>query len=198
MSSADLTRLLDRAGDGDRSAWNAVFDEVYAELQLLARRQRARWSGDDTLNTTALIHEAWLKLVRPDELNLRSRGHFFALASRAMRQILCNHARDRKAQKRGGDLHPVTLEEGMVAAAPGSIPGGRLDDLDDALTRLEADHPRAARIVECRFFGGLSVQETADALDISPRTVKREWRFAQAWLQGEMTEGSETTHGGEG
>ncbi len=191
MSTAELTRLLDRAGEGDRSAWDAVFDRVYDELQLLARRQRSRWTGDDTLNTTALVHEAWLKLVRPDRVTLRSRGHFFALASRAMRQILCNHARDRRAQKRGGDRQPVTLQESLVDHASRSVAGGRLDDLDEALTRLEADHPRAARIVECRFFGGLSVQETADALEISPRTVKREWRFAQAWLQGELTGGNE-------
>ncbi|MEK9499604.1 sigma-70 family RNA polymerase sigma factor [Gaopeijia maritima] len=189
MTTVPITRLLDRAGEGDAEAWNAVFDGVYDELRLLARRQRGRWTGHATLDTTALVHEAWLKLARPDELSLRDRGHFFALASRVMRQILCNYARDRAAQKRGGGRERVTLDEGVVGGDSGPAAAVALRDLDDALTRLEQSHARVARVVECRFFGGLTVQETADALGVSPRTVKREWRFAQAWLQGELAGG---------
>ncbi len=186
MDHTDLTRLLDRAGAGDPNAWNAVFERVYDELQLLARRQRGRWSGDLTLNTTALVHEAYLKLEGAEALSIRGRSHFFALASRAMRQILCNRARDQRALKRGGRQVPVTYDDAGAAGVAGPDHEGLLRELDDALGRLEALHPRAARVVECRFFGGLTVVETADALEVSPRTVKREWRFAQAWLQGEM------------
>lgn len=196
MDDRDLTRLLDRAGAGDSAAWNDVFERVYDELQLLARRQRGRWSGDLTLNTTALVHEAYLKIAGAGALSMRGRSHFFALASRAMRQILCNRARDRKALKRGGDRVPVTLDDARAAGVAEPDPGGRLEELDDALRRLEQRHSRAARVVECRFFGGLTVVETADALEVSPRTVKREWRFAQAWLQGELSEGGhEPTEG---
>jgi RNA polymerase sigma factor (TIGR02999 family) len=186
MGHTELTRLLDRAGAGESGAWNEVFERVYDEFQQLARRQRGRWSGDLTLNTTGLVHEAYLKLSGPEKLPIRGRSHLFALASRAMRQILCNRARDRRALKRGGGRSPLTLDDARAGELVQPAPGGRLEELDDALELLEHLHPRAARVVECRFFGGLTVPETADALDVSSRTVTREWRFAQAWLQGEL------------
>lgn len=188
MGHTELTRLLHRAGAGEPEAWNEVFERVYDEFQQLARRQRGKWSGDLTLNTTALVHEAYLKLGGPETLSIRGRSHFFALASRAMRQILCNRARNRRALKRGGGRGPLTFDDARAADVAQPDLGGRLEELDDALERLEQLHPRAARVVECRFFGGLTVPETADALEVSSRTVKREWRFAQAWLQGELTE----------
>lgn len=179
--------LLRRAREGDASALERAFGLVYTELRLLARRQRLRWDGDFTLNTTALLHEAYLKILGGRLPAIEERGHFFALASRAMRQILCNHARDRRAAKRGGAASPVTLEEDVGAAAAEGGPGPEtLIALDEALSALEAVHPRASRVVECRFFGGMTVEETGMALDVSSRTVKRDWEFAQAWLHDRL------------
>lgn len=181
----DVTRLLAQARDGDADALDRAFGHVYEELRALAERQRRRWTGDDTLNATALVHEAYLKLVGRSALDVRDRGHFFALAARAMRQILCNHARARKAAKRGGERDPVPLD-GLPGVMPDEAAGGdeieSLIALDEALSGLEALHPRAGRVVECRFFGGMTVNETAAALDVSDRTVKRDWEFAQSWL----------------
>jgi RNA polymerase sigma factor (TIGR02999 family) len=188
-TASEVTALLERAKDGDGEALDQLFPRIYEELQLLARRQRRRWEGDYTMNTTALVHEAYLKLVGRQTLDVRGRGHFFALASQAMRHILCNYGRGRRAQKRGGAQPVVSLDvEGDVqVAAPESEPDGDLlDSLDRGLSALERVHPRPARVVECRFFGGLTVEETAAALEISPRTVKRDWRFAQAWLKNEL------------
>jgi RNA polymerase sigma factor (TIGR02999 family) len=173
----------------DRSSLDDLFGLVYEELRALARRQRRRWQGDDTLNTTALVHEAYVKLVAQKRLAVASRGHFLALASRAMRHILCNHARAAGARKRGGDLERVSLKPSHARADADA----QLDDhadvlvaLDDALRRLEHIDERRSRVVECRFFGGLTVEETASALGTSPRTVKRDWQVAQAWLQREI------------
>lgn len=179
----DVTRLLARAGEGDENALDRAFGHVYYELRALAERQRHGWTGDHTLNATALVHEVYLKLVGRSPLHLRDRGHFFALAARAMRQILCNYARDRKAEKRGGEQEPVPLD-GLSEMVPAAAGDGleRLIALDQALARLAEFHPRAGRVVECRFFGGMTVAETAAALDVSDRTVKRDWDFAQTWL----------------
>jgi RNA polymerase sigma factor (TIGR02999 family) len=188
-TASEVTALLDRAKDGDGDALDQVFPLIYEELQLLARRQRRRWVGDYTMNTTALVHEAYLKLVGQQAIDARGRGHFFALASRAMRHVLCNYGRGRRAQKRGGGDAVVSLDgdDGVEIAAPGSnLDRDVLDSLDRGLAALERVHPRPARVVECRFFGGLTVEETAAALEISPRTVKRDWRFAQAWLKNEL------------
>jgi RNA polymerase sigma factor (TIGR02999 family) len=182
-------RLLERAGSGDRGAVEELFTLLYAELHELARRQRHRWRGDYTLDTTALVHEAYLKLAGQGRVRAESRAHFAAVASRAMRHILCNHARDRAAQKRGGQAAEVTLDEGTAlapAAAGGDDASGTLLALDDALRRLEREDPRRSRVVECRFFGGMTVEETAAALGTSPRTVKRDWAVAQAWLHREI------------
>jgi RNA polymerase sigma factor (TIGR02999 family) len=193
-SRATVTRLLGNVERGDRAAVDDLFTIVYENLHVIAARQRRRWHGDDTLNTTALVHEAWVKLVDARNVSVESSGHFFALAARAMRQILCNYARDRRTQKRGGRLEHVSLG---AAAIPGASTGslGQSDDrilaLDEALRRLEQAYPRPSRVVECRFFGGLTIDETAAALGIAPRTVKRDWALAQAWLHREIETGND-------
>lgn len=188
-TQSTVTRLLGEVRGGDRRALGELFALVYDELQLLARRQRRRWDGDYTLNTTALVHEAYLKLVGQSRIGVESRAHFFALASRAMRHILCNYARRKRARKRGGDLERVPLDDQQVPAGRARPPDETsvlLAALDDALRRLEEMEPRRARVVECRFFGGMTVEETATALGVSPRTVKRDYSVAQAWLHREL------------
>jgi RNA polymerase sigma factor (TIGR02999 family) len=185
-----VTRLLDELEGGDGAALEELFALLYDELHGLARRQRQRWHGDYTLDTTALVHEAYLKLAGRAPVGVESRSHFSAVAARAMRHILCNYARERRAEKRGGGGAPVTLDEGN---APAEVdPAAReasdtLVALDDALRRLEQLDPRRSQVVECRFFGGLTIEETAVAIGASPRTVKRDWAVAQAWLHREMT-----------
>jgi RNA polymerase sigma factor (TIGR02999 family) len=175
---------------GDREALDALFPLVYDELSRLAHRQRQRWDGDLTLNTTALVHEAYLKLAAQERIPTESRAHFLAVAARAIRHILCNYARDRRRQKRGGGLPHVALEPATdLDAADLRLSTDRTDALtalDDALRRFEQVAPRQSRVVECRFFGGMSVEDTAAALGVSPRSVKRDWSFARAWLRREM------------
>lgn len=175
----EITRLLVSIGQGDRPALNQLFPIVYAELRRLAHRQLARIRPGDTLQTTALVHEAYLKLLGTARPEWNDRRHFFAVASRAMRQISVDYARTRAAQKRGGDVSALTLDEQLL-----SIPerAYELVLLDDALTELESLSERPARVVELRFFGGLSVEETAAVMDVSERTVKREWQKARAFL----------------
>jgi len=187
--AATITGLLQAAQRGDRAALDALFPLVYEELTALAHRQRQRWHGDMTLNTTAVVHEAYLKLADQAQLPAESRAHFFAVAATAMRHILCNHARDRSRQKRGGGVPHVSLGPSHEAVAHLALSDDQTDKLaalDDALQRLERVAARQARIVECRFFGGMSVDDTASALGVSPRTVKRDWSFAQAWLRRDM------------
>jgi RNA polymerase sigma factor (TIGR02999 family) len=197
--TADTTAvsgLLEALAGGDRDALDALFPLVYAELSRLAHRHRLRWEGDLTLNTTGLVHEAYLKLAGQQRLPTRSRAHFLALASRAMRHILCNHARDRGRQKRGAGRPHLSLDPagGLDPAADGDPAALELSDdqtdrlaaLDEALRRFERAAERQCRVVECRFFGGMSVEETAEALGVSPRSVKRDWSFARAWLRREM------------
>lgn len=175
--------------DGDRDALDELFALVYDELRVLAGRQRKRWTGDYTLNTTALVHEAYVKLVDQSRIGVESRTHFFAFAARAMRHILCNYAREKSAKKRGGDLRRLPLDRVELPAdraVSGDDPSDALAALDVALERLEEVEPRWSRVVECRFFGGMTIDETATALGVSPRTVKRDWAVAQAWLRREM------------
>jgi eukaryotic-like serine/threonine-protein kinase len=181
--SHDATHLFARLAEGDRQALDALFALVYDELREVARRHRVRWHGDHTLHTTALVHEAYLKLAQGGGWNVEGRGHFLALAAGAMRHILSNHARARGAQRRGGGLERRTFGDATLqvpAEADAELDGAarRIAALDAALQDLERRHPRRARVVECRFFGDLSVEETASAIGISPRTVKRDWAAA--------------------
>lgn len=184
-----ITGLLLAAERGDHAALEALFPLVYNELHELARRQRLAWHGNETLNTTALVHESYLKLVDQGRIGATSRAHFFAIASTAMRHILCNYARDRSRKKRGGDIQQVSLEkiDGAAAQTVFSDDAAEiLAALGDALDRLEKVDKRQSRIIECRFFAGLSIEDTGAALDVSPATVKRDWALARAWLYREM------------
>ena len=176
-----VTGLLHAAGEGDRGALDALFARVYDELHAIAHRVRGGGAAQ-TLNTTALVHEAYLKLVPSSFRDYRDREHFFRVAARAMRQVLLNAARAGRAQKRGGGP-AVTLEDGAHAAA---VRPEELIARDEALERLSALDPRAAEIVELRYFAGLSVEETAAVLGVSAPTVKRSWRTARAWLLREI------------
>ena len=189
-SEGTVTRLLRDLRGGDREAFDVLFPLVYKELRLQASKMRGRWQGDNTMDTSALVHEVYLKLVDQDHVQAENRTHFLALAARAMRHILCNYARDRGAVKRGGHVNKVPIDVEVRDPGDGLTHVldrlERLEILDRALTRLEAVDERRARIVECRFFGGMSTGETAAALGISERTVRRDWTVAQAWLQREM------------
>jgi RNA polymerase sigma factor (TIGR02999 family) len=178
--TAALLRSI-REGAGGSS--EQLFDALYDELHRLAQRVR-QGRASDTMSTTALVHEAYIKLVSAESLEPESRLHFFRIAARAMRQILVDAARGKLAGKRGGDLFPVTFED---ALHHGPLPAARLLSLDLAIDRLAEVDPRAAQVVECRYFAGLTIEETAAALDIAPRTVKRDWRIARALLSAELT-----------
>jgi RNA polymerase sigma factor (TIGR02999 family) len=179
-STERVTDLLQRAGSGDLAAAGAVFPLVYAQLHQLASRQLRRETAGHSLNTTELVHEAYLRLVDQRRSRFTDRGHFFAIAATAMRRILVDHARRRGATKRGGGAKRVALES--VEALAAEERADLLVALDTALAQLAALDPRQAKVVECRFFGGLTEQETAEALGTSPRTVKRDWTKARAWL----------------
>jgi RNA polymerase sigma factor (TIGR02999 family) len=185
-----VPRLLEALRDGDPAALDAVVTVLYDELRLLARQHRHRWRGDHTLDTTALVHETYLKLVRQNRITAGSRRQFFALASRAMRHILSNYAEERRAQKRGGGLEQLSLREMALAVADDVVDEDGAADvliaMHGALERLEASHARSCRVVECRFYGGMTIEETAAVLDTSARTVKRDWAYAQAWLNREL------------
>jgi len=179
----EITRLLERLDTEQGETRTAVLSElmplVYSELKALARSNRYRWNGVESMGTTSLVHEAYLKLADQSKVEFANRKQFYALASRAMRSILIDNARWHSRQKRGGGQRPAALEESMLVSAERSED---LLALDEALGRLEDREPRLARIVECRCFGGLTVDETAEALDVSPATVKRGWSLARAWL----------------
>lgn len=184
-----ITRLLRDFADGDRAALETVFPIIYNELRAVAHRQRRNWDGDATMGTTALVHEAYLKLIDVDQLGAQTRVHFLRVAAMAMRQILCNYARDQRAAKRGGDAPKISLDilgEGGAPLNFSDEQSDRLSELDEALTRLEHVDARLAAVVECRFFGGLTIEDTADALGISVATVKRDWSLARSWLYREM------------
>ncbi len=186
MDSADgrvsLTQLLSEHSPNDREILDQVIPLVYDELRRLARRQLAG-NRNLTLNTTALVDEAYLKMVDQENAPLGSRALFFGAAARAMRQVLVDAARRRQRLKRGGDQLQVTLNESSVAADGFAV---EIIELNEALDRLEQSYPRQASVVECRFFGGMSTEETARTLDLSRRTVVRDWTMARAWLFREM------------
>jgi RNA polymerase sigma factor (TIGR02999 family) len=183
-----VSRLVAALAAGDPQALDALFPVVYDEIHALAHRQRKRWHGDYTLNTTALVHEAWIRLADRERLGVEGRAHFMALAAVVMRRILISYAESRRALKRGGGIRQVSLSDVQVAAADGlsDADADVLVALDAALSELARVHERQARIVECRFFGGMTVEETAAALAVSPRTVKRDWAVAQAWLHNRV------------
>lgn len=183
MTSQDITRLLLAAGEGDRVAFDHVMPLVYAELRGIARRQLRRLRPGDTLATTGLIHEAYIKLVGRERGSWRDRRHFYGIAARAMRDILVDYVRRRQAEKRGGGAAAIPLDEAYMGQVQ---PEARLLEVDAALQRLEELDPRLPRIVECLFFAGLTQEETAEALGISERTVRRDWQRARVWLHEEL------------
>jgi len=175
----EVTRLLHSWADGDQAALDQLIPIVYAELHRLAHRYMSKERAGHALMTTELIHEAYLKLADLHSLDLQDRHHFYAISARQMRRILVDHARARNARKRGGDLREVTFEEQSLEAPEQDVD---LVALDEALDLLATFDERKAKIIELRFFGGLSVAETADLLQISRDTVLRDWRLARAWL----------------
>lgn len=183
---SEITLLLQAAGAGSENALDEVFQTVYPRLRQLAHSRRRGWHGNSTLDTTALIHEAYVKLASSGSSTFKNRGHFFAVAAQAMRQVLINYAEKKSAAKRGGGAAHVTLHDSDIV---GDSALDELLSLNDALERLEEMSPRQARVVECLFFGGYSVDETAEALETSPATVKRDWAAARAWLYREIQKG---------
>lgn len=183
-SAHEVTLLLQAWGDGSKEAFDRLAPLVYRELHLLAERFMTRERQDHTLQATALVNEAYLRLVDAQQVNWQGRTQFFAICARAMRQILVDHARSRDSAKRGAGRTPLHLDEALVV---GASPNSSLLELDDALNRLAALDPRKSQVVELRFFGGLSVEETAEALKISPETVMRDWKLAKAWLHRELS-----------
>jgi RNA polymerase sigma factor (TIGR02999 family) len=179
-----VTVLLRAWSDGDEAAFEQLLPLVEAELRRLARTYMARERRGHTLQTTALINEAFVRLVDTQGLRWQDRSHFLAISARLMRRVLVDHARARGYQKRGGGAQRVTLTDALVITSEPSV---HLIDLDRALESLGAVDPRKAKVVELRFLGGLSVEETAEVLRVSPITVMREWKSAKAWLYRELT-----------
>jgi RNA polymerase sigma factor (TIGR02999 family) len=177
------TELLLRAGEGDQAAAARVFPVIYEELRRLARRQLRREAVGHTLSTTALVHEAWLRLIDQTRVRWNERAHFMAIAATAMRRILIDHARSHRSLKRGGRLERVPIDSIDLAMEDRAE---LLVALDDALARLGEYDARQARVVECRFFGGMTEEETAEALGIGLRTAKRDWSKAKSWLYQEI------------
>ena len=191
IDGADITTLLRASGQGDANATDQLFQLIYAELRTLAKANRRRWVGQDTLNTTSLINEAFIKLRGRDDWS--SRTHFYATAAKAMRHVLVNYAEQKKAAKRGGDVPDLRLDQ-VLLTSDDAIEEAL--NLDQTLSRLDQDKPRWARIVECRVFAGMTLDETAAALNISGATVGREWRLASAWLRRELGETAQTIDDG--
>ncbi len=185
-----VTQLLGDLREGKEGAVNELFPLVYDELHNLAQNQRKFWQGDQTLNTTALVHEAYLKLVDQKASVWHNRAHFYSIAAKAMRHILINYAKFRRRKKRGGDNQKVSIDENRLIINEvidlSEERSEMLLSLDEALNNLAGFSLRQSKIVECRFFGGMSIADTAEALNISPATVKRGWAMAQAWLYNEM------------
>ncbi len=185
MAETDsITELLRAYAGGDRDAFDELVPLVYDELRRIARNHLRRTNRGATLDTTALVHEAYLKLAGQKGMRVEDRGHFLAIAACAMRQVIISRARARLAAKRGGGVVPVTLDEERVGS---DAQAEWLLDLDHALTELRARDERLSRTVECRFFAGLSEEETAQALGVSLRTAQRNWMRARAWIRSELS-----------
>jgi len=185
---AEVTQILHQIQQGNVAAASDLLPLVYAELRRLARYRMRKERPGQTLNPTALVHEAYLRLVADQAMNWDGRSHFFAAAAEAMRRILIENARRGKSLKRGGDLNQQELLEENAIIHLDDM--DELLDLDAALTKLAVDEPELAKLVELRYFAGLTVEETAQALGVSARTVKRNWAFARAWLGREMNQGA--------
>ena len=183
-SSSSPTALLLAWEAGEASAFDRLVPLVHGELRRLARRYMNRERPGHTLQATALVNEAYVRLIEAKQVKWQNRAHFFAIAARMMRRILVDYARARGNEKRGGDVRKVTLDEARLASPQA---GEDLVALDAALLKLEAVHPRQGQVVELRFFGGLSLDEAAEALHVSRDTVKRDWRFAKLWLLRELS-----------
>jgi len=181
--ASDITLLLRKISSGDSQAEEDLFSIVYADLHRMASALMRREGPGHTLQATALVHDAYLRMVDQKNVGWQDRGHFFAMAARVMRRVLVDHARRRMASKRGGGAAEIRLEEGLVWSEE---QGPMIAALDEALTRLAERDERQAKVVEWRFFGGMDEDEIAGLLGISTRTVKREWAMARAWLYGEL------------
>ncbi|MBU6412947.1 MAG: sigma-70 family RNA polymerase sigma factor [Planctomycetes bacterium] len=186
MPEDHVTHMLQQISGGDQRAADLLLPIVYDQLHALAGAYLRHERAGHTLQTTALVHEAYLKLVDQTQAQYHNRAHFYAVAAQAMRRILVNHARDAKRLKRGGDRKRVELDETPGAVMPVTVD---LDALDQSLQRLASLDDRKARTVEMRFFGGMSIEDTAAALGVAPATVKRDWDFARAWLYRDMASG---------
>lgn len=180
---SDITRVLVAYREGEKGAFDRLMGMVYDDLRRIAHHQLRRHRPGQTLSTTGLVHEAYLKMVDQSRVSWQDRVHFFRISSRAMRQILVDYARRRAAEKRGGGQVETTLDEGWAAVAEQA---GTVLELNAALERLAEVDERLVQVVECRFFAGLTEEETAEALGVSARTVQRDWRRARAWLQEEL------------
>ena len=187
-ASRDVTQVLLAIEAGDAKAATELLPLVYGELRKLAKARMARLRPGQTLQPTALVHEVYLALVGRKDPGWKGRGHFFGAAAHAMREILVDAARRRAALKRGGDLVRAAPEEAEDAEPAPALPVEDLLSLDRALTKMKAEHPRKAEIVELRYFGGLTEEEIAAIYEVAPRTIEREWRFAKAWLHKALAE----------
>jgi RNA polymerase sigma factor (TIGR02999 family) len=181
MTEGDVTQLLMAVENGQRGAFDQLLGKVYPALRVMARAKLRSFNVGETLNATSLVHEAYLKLVRYQEVSWKGRAHFFGAAAQTMRRILVDHARARAAQKRSGEQVSLTQ-----AGAAVQVTMHQLIEIDDALRRLEAQRPRWVRVIECRYFAGLNIKETAEVLGISHGTVSNDWHLARAWLKREL------------
>lgn len=182
--SGEVTQLLSDARGGAPGAHDQLFAIVYAELRKIAANYMRRERADHTLQATALVHEAYMQLVDQTRVNWQSRAHFFGVAAQLMRRILVDHARNQGAQKRGGNAQVLSIDDSIGMAAVSEV---AFDELDEALNRLQVLDADQAKIVELRFFGGLTVEEVAEVMGVSTATIEREWRMARAWLHQQLT-----------
>jgi RNA polymerase sigma factor (TIGR02999 family) len=182
-TAREVTQLLCLWSTGDRAALESLMEVVYAELRHLAHSYLRRERQGHTLQSTALVHEAYLRLINQNDVSWQNRAHFFGIAASMMRRILIDHARSRQASKRGAGIPLLKLDDAVAGSGPRDLDLVALDRALEKLTRID---PQQSRIVELRFFAGLSIEDTAEVLNISPATVKREWAMAKAWLYREM------------
>lgn len=178
----NFTRILQDFTEGKIQS-SELLPQIYEELHFLAKAQRRRFNNNETLNTTALVHEAYIKLVDSSAQDWEARSHFFSVAAKAMRSILVDHAKMHKAAKRGGDKKPVEYKDHLIS---NSEQAEEVIDLDEALSRLEKVAERQSKVIELRFFCGFTIEETAQIMDTSPATVKRDWNIARSWLYKEI------------